>query len=138
MSCLLDVSVLMAVLWETHDENPRASAWLDRVDEFCTCPLTQLGFARVSAHPHLGYGVSVEHAFTTLRRLLADPRHRFISDDLSATDRALHTELMRGPQQITDRYLTALARQHGLMLATLDEPLARAFADEPNLVTVIR
>ena len=45
---------------------------------------------------------------------------------------------MGGPNQITDHYLVALARQHQVSLATLDEPLARSFAGEPGLVTLVR
>jgi predicted nucleic acid-binding protein len=41
---------------------------------------------------------------------------------------------MTSANQITDRYLVALARQHGLNLATLDEPLAKSFASESGLV----
>jgi len=40
--------------------------------------------------------------------------------------------------QITDYYLVALTRQHCLSLATLDEPLARAFASESALVQLVR
>ena len=94
---------------------------------------SQLGFARVSSHPLLGFGMTPDDAFGVLRRLLADPRHRFIPDDLSSADRAVRTDLMTGANQITDRYLIALARQHGCSLATLDEPLAKSFAgSEPR------
>ena len=73
-----------------------------------------------------------------LRRLLADPRHRFVPDDWGCEDRVVRTDLMGGPNQITDHYLVALARQHQVSLATLDEPLARSFAGEPGLVTLVR
>lgn len=79
-----------------------------------------------------------EEAFTVLRKLIADPRHRFISDNLSCVDRVVRTDLMRGPNQITDLYLVALARQNDCTLATLDQPLANAFVSEPNLVGLIR
>jgi predicted nucleic acid-binding protein len=55
-------------------------------------------------------------------------------DDVSCADRVVRTELMTSANQITDRYLAALARQHGLNLATLDEPLAKSFASESGLV----
>jgi predicted nucleic acid-binding protein len=42
--------------------------------------------------------------------------------------------MMASAKQITDRYLVALARQHGLSLATLDEPLAKQFVGESGLV----
>ena len=59
-------------------------------------------------------------------------------DDLSCADRVVRTELMTSANQITDRYLVALARQHGFSLATLDEPLAKSFAGESNLVELVR
>lgn len=138
MTCLLDVNVLMALLWENHEHHPKARSWFTGVSGFATCPVAQLGFARVSAHPLLGYGITPDDAFGALRRLLADPRHRFIPDDLSCADRVVRTDLMTGPNQITDRYLIALARQHGCSLATLDEPLAKSFAAEPVLVQLVR
>src|ERR1039458_9036657 len=42
-----------------------------------------------------------------------------------------------GANQITDRYLVALARQHGFSLATLDQPLAKGFANETGLVELV-
>jgi predicted nucleic acid-binding protein len=99
--------------------------------------VAQLGFARVSAHPLLGYGMTPDDAFGVLRRLLADSRHQFVPDDLSCADRVVRTDLMAGPNQITDRYLVALARQHGLALATLDEPLAKQFAGEAKLIELV-
>lgn len=137
MTCLLDVNLLMALLWENHEQHERARRWFRNLKEFATCPLGQLGFARVSSHPLLGYGMSPEQAFSVLRRLQADPRHQFVPDDLSCEDRVLLTERIAGPNHVTDHYLVALARQHGLTLATFDEPLARAFAEEPGLVTLV-
>lgn len=100
--------------------------------------MTQLGFVRVSSQPQLGYSLSPEYAFRALRRLLSDPRHRFIPDGISVEDRVLLTEHIAGPNQITDHYLAALARQHGLVLATFDVALSRAFPTEPNLVELVR
>ena len=137
MNCLLDVNLLMALLWENHERHERARRWLRTVSGFATCPISQLGFARVSAHPALGYGLSPEHAFTVLRRFLGDARHRFVPDDLSCAERALLTERITGPNQITDHYLAALARQHGLALATFDQPLSRAFSDESGLIYLV-
>ena len=138
MTRLLDVNLLMAVLWENHEHHTQARLWFKGVSAFATCPVVQLGFARVSSHPLLGYGLTPELAFGVLRQFIADPRHEFIADDLSCTDRVVRTELMAGANQITDRYLVALARQHGFSLAPLDQPLARSFADETGLVELLR
>jgi hypothetical protein len=135
---LLDVNLLMALLWENHEHHLQARSWLKNVSAFATCPVVQLGFARVSSHPLLGYSLTPELAFGVLRQFIADPRHEFIPDDLSCSDRVVRTELMAGANQITDRYLVALARQHGFTLATLDEPLAKSFSDETGLVELLK
>lgn len=128
----------MALLWENHEHHAKARSWFQKVTAFSTCPVAQLGFARVSAHPLLGYGMTPDDAFGVLRRFLADSRHQFVPDDLSCADRVLRTDLMTGPNQVTDRYLVALARQHGLNLATLDEPLVKQFAGESGLVELVK
>ena len=138
MTFLLDVNLLMALLWEHPEQHQTARAWLRRVTAFATCPVSQLGFARVSSHPLLGYSLLPDQAFGVLRRFLADSRHRFVPDDLNCTDRVVRTDLMGGANQVTDPYLVALARQHGLTLATFDEPLARAFTSETRLVELVR
>lgn len=132
-----DVNLLMALFWENHEHHSQSRSWFKSVSAFATCPVGQLGFARVSSHPLLGYGLTPEVAFGVLRQFIADPRHEFISDDLSCADRVLRTELMAGANQITDRYLVALARQHGFSLATFDESLAKSFADETGLVELL-
>ena len=138
MTRLLDVNMLMAPLWENHEQHNLARSWFRGVSAFATCPVVQLGFARVSSHPLLGYGLTPEMAFGVLRQFIADPRHEFISDDLSCTDRVVRTDLMASANQITDRYLVALARQHGFSLATFDQPLARSTADEIGLVELVK
>lgn len=138
MTRLLDVNLLMALLWENHEHHTKARSWFKGVSAFATCPVAQLGFARVSSHPLLGYGLTPELAFGVLRQFVGNPRHEFIPDDLSCNDRVVRTELMTGANQITDHYLVALARQHKLSLATLDQPLAKQFADETGLVELLR
>ncbi len=138
MNFLLDVNVLMAFLWENHEHHGLARGWFRSVIGFATCPVTQLGFARISSHPLLGFGMSPEQALGVLRRFLADPLHQFWPDDLSCEDRIIRTELMGGANQVTDHYLVALARQHRSTLATFDEPLVRAFASESGLVQLVR
>ena len=138
MTRLLDVNLLMALLWENHEHHTKARLWFKGVSAFASCPVVQLGFARVSSHPLLGYGLTPELAFGVLRQFIADPRHEFIPDDLSCADRVVRTELMSGANQITDRYLVAVARQHGFSLATLDGPQAKRLTDETGLVELLR
>lgn len=138
MSKLLDVNLLIALLWDDHEFHERARIWVQRCVTFATCPVSQLGFARISSNPKLGYGVLPEDAFRILRRFLGDDRHRFYPDALSCVDRALLSENIPGSNHMTDHYLAASARQHGLVLATFDVALSRAFPTEPGLVELVR
>ncbi len=134
---LLDVNLLMALLWNNHEHHQRAARWLAAIPQFATCPVVQLGFVRISSHPPLGYCAQPEQAFSNLRQWLADPRHRFIPDDLSCDERALLTERISGANQVTDHYLVALARRHGMILSTFDAALSRAFSNGKNLVELV-
>jgi len=138
MIFLLDVNVLMALLWENHEHHQVARAWLRHATGFATCPVSQLGFSRVSSHPSLGYSMSPDQAFSVLRAFLADERHRFIPDDLSCEDRVVRTDVMMSTNQITDHYLVALARHRRLTLATFDQSLANTFARESDLMQLVR
>jgi predicted nucleic acid-binding protein len=62
---LLDVNLLMALLWENHEHHTHARSWLMGISAFATCPVAQLGFARVSSHPLLGYG-NINSRITTV------------------------------------------------------------------------
>ena len=130
MTYLLDVNVLMAILWQDHEHNTRGRSWFKSIASFATCPVVQLGFARVPSHPVLGYTVAPEQCFNILRKFLADERHIFIPDDLSSDDRVFRTDLIAGAKQVTDHYLVALAKQHGCTVATLDGALGRKFPSD--------
>ena len=45
---------------------------------------------------------------------------------------------MTGANQVRDHYLVALARKHGVALATFDESLASTFSQETDLIRLIR
>jgi predicted nucleic acid-binding protein len=47
----------MALLWENHEHHEVARRWLRGITEFASCPVSQLGFARISSHPLLGYSM---------------------------------------------------------------------------------
>ena len=116
MSWLLDVNFLLASRWTTHADHDAVRTWLDAQPEFHTTPIAELGFLRVSLSP--GYSASWEDAQQSLACLLARPAHRFLADDLSATDLP-ETRY----KDTTDAHLVRLAARHGLKLATLDKVL---------------
>ena len=48
VSWLLDVNFVLASRWVTHQHHHAARAWIDSVERFYTCAITELGFVRVS------------------------------------------------------------------------------------------
>lgn len=137
MTFLLDTNALLALAWQNHDCHSRTTRWLRSVKSFATCPITQGGFLRLSSNPLLGFANGIDDAFVSLDSILADERHEFWPDDLSFGEAEVRRDLIRGHGQVTDRYLASLARRHRGSLATLDEPLAEAFKNEPGAVTSI-
>lgn len=71
--------------------------------EVATCPISDLGFLRVSTHPK-----ALNAEMTTTRRLLGAflKKHRpeFVADDLSPLESPAQKS-----EQVTDQYLAGLA-----------------------------
>jgi predicted nucleic acid-binding protein len=133
MSWLLDVNFLLASRWTTHADPAAVRAWLDEQPEFHSTPIVELGFMRVSLSP--GYSASWPDAHRSLISLYSRPAHRFLADDLSATDSPESSY-----KDSTDAHLVRLAVRHGLKLATLDmallaKPWASGHAFNPILGT---
>lgn len=121
---LLDVNVLIALTWPTHVHHVAARAWFDRNSRagWATCPITELGFVRVSSNPRaIRDAVAPAEAIAMLERLAALPGHRWWPDEVPVALAGPFESLsLIGHRQLTDAYLLALARHHGGRLATLD------------------
>ena len=130
MKYLLDVNFLLACVWRSHAQHADSSAWLDRQARFATCPIAQLGFLRVSLSP--GYRAAPGDALAALDDLTSRKGSSFLADDL----RPERMPEVSSHAEVTDAYLVALAKAHGLRLATLDKNLcakawARGTAENP-------
>lgn len=131
MSWLLDVNMLLAVRWTTHPDHIAARGWLDSIDEFYTCPISELGFLRVSLSP--GYAADWQAVQDSLSALYGRPSYRFLADDVDGS-----SSPPTSYRDTTDAHLVALARKRGLKLATLDaalvaKPWAAGIAVNPLL-----
>lgn len=113
MKYLLDVSTLVASLWQSHVFHQRAHSWLDG-KKLAVCPVTELGFLRVSIAAH---GADLEHAREMLRVFLDKYDPALIPCDL----RALEGLKATAGAKTTDFYLANLAAVNGMKWATLDE-----------------
>ena len=130
MSHLLDVNFLLACAWQSHANHANARAWLEAQESFATCPISQLGFLRVSLSP--GYRAGFADALAALEDITIRKGAQFIADDLPGAK--VHP--VTSYSDMTDAYLVALAKAHGLKLATLDGALcgkawAKGVAENP-------
>ncbi len=117
MSHLLDVNLLLACAWQSHADHSKACAWLEKQKEFVTCPLTQLGFLRVSLSP--GFRADFADALAALEDIITRTGAEYVPDDLPAAK----IPAVTSHADVTDAYLVALAKAHKLKLATLDAAL---------------
>jgi predicted nucleic acid-binding protein len=114
---LLDVNVLLGCGWKSHAEHAALLGWLLQVKEWATCPLTELGFLRISMTT--AYQASFDDARKSLATLRGLHGHRFLSDDVDAALLPVLTSY----RERTDAHLVTLAKRRGLKLDTLDGPL---------------
>ena len=79
------------------------------------CPLTELGFLRISTQP--AFGATVAEARKMLRDWKRARKPKFVPCDLDSLD----GDEPKTGTRTTDFYLASLAAKHGMQLATLDE-----------------
>lgn len=133
MIVLLDVSVLIPLADVQHLHHDLSECWFAKgaVSGFATCAITQLALLRYLTRFHGGIGL--KQALAVLGSFAEDARHRFLNCDLAAQDARWFGVI--GHAQVTDAYLAALARRHGIKLATLDTGLAAVHGDVAELIS---
>jgi uncharacterized protein len=134
---LLDVNLLIALAWPTHVHYHVAQKWFarKRSSGFRTCPLTQIGFVRISSNPKFTPdAVSPHEALTLLERITNLPEHKFWPADLALSEATSKLDPILGHRQVTAAYLLSLALSRRGTLATLDRgTLALAGAKEEGV-----
>jgi predicted nucleic acid-binding protein len=119
MTYLLDVNALLAAIIQNHPNHAVTDAWL-RNKRLAVCPLSGLGFLRISTHPK-AYNHRMSVARQALQDFMAHNQVQFIAADLPALKAA-------GAKSgdLTDGYLSELAVRHNAKLATLDAGIKHA------------
>lgn len=120
MTWLLDVSVLVAHLVETHEHQERVVAWWPG-RSLAICPITELGFLRVTC----ALGFSMPDARRALESFLHFENPSFIPCDR----RALNSAMVVSARKTTDIYLSDLAASRGWRLITLDTGIQHPAAE---------
>lgn len=116
MTYLLDVSALIALLWQTHVHNQRVESWQSG-QPLAVCPLTELGFLRIMTQP--AFGLTVTEARKLLKDWVTARKPGFVPCEIPA----LGSDPPTVGSRTTDFYLCSLAAKHGMALATLDQSI---------------
>jgi predicted nucleic acid-binding protein len=111
---LLDVNILIAAIWQDHEDQPKVEAWLQG-KQTATCPISELGFLRISSGDTFLFRADPQPCRTALSEFVRKYRCRLIPDDFSP-----RMVVARSIRQFTDLYLAELAEKHRMKLATLD------------------
>jgi toxin-antitoxin system PIN domain toxin len=124
---LLDVGVLVALFWPTHESHAKAQHWFGRNAKsgWATCPFTQAAVVRILSNPASSPdALTIEEAIKILLANLEHPAHQFWTDDLSFIEaaKAFRTRLV-GHQQVTGAYLLGLAMHRKGKLVTMDRAI---------------
>jgi len=114
MTYLLDVSTLLAWLWRDHEHHRRVMSW-QASQAVAICPITELGFLRISTQPVFGATMKEAREMLSAWHRKAQPAR--VPCDLPALDGAPAPVSAR----TTDFYLANLAEKNGMQWATLDE-----------------
>lgn len=133
-AALLDINILTALLWPTHEHHDAAHRWFGgRANApWATCPLTQLGFVRIVSNPAFSRdALSPIDALALLGENLGHPAHEFWTESLQVPPAVKGMEArLQGYRQLTDAYLLALAHRRKGLLATFDRGLRTVAAGE--------
>lgn len=116
MKYLLDVNALIAAVWTDHVHHAAVDAWIEG-KSLATCPLSELGFLRISTHPK-AFAAKMDDARKLLQDFIAKHETEFVAADLPALQ-----SQARQNAELTDNYLADLAAQKNLKLATLDRAI---------------
>jgi len=126
-AALLDLNVLAALFWPAHEHNEAAHEWFRARAgaRWATCPLTQLGFVRLTSNPAFSRdALSPASALALLASNLRHPLHEFWDESLQVPSAIEGIERsLQGYRQLTDAYLLALAHHRQGVLATFDRGL---------------
>ena len=137
---LLDINVLVALLWGSHEGHEKAQNWFAQGAKagWATCPFTQAGCVRILSNPAFSRNaVTPQQALKLLSVNMNHPTHVFWPDDLTFAEAVAPMEqLLVGHKQVHDAYLLGLAIRRKAKLVTLDRSVSALLTKE-KLATVL-
>lgn len=118
MKVLFDVNTLIAACCGNHADNGRVLAWVASLGarEILTCPITELGFVRITVAT--GLQRSIPEAIGALEQWKSAAKAQFVKDDITAKGLP---DWVASAGKTTDAHLLSLAKSVGAQFATMDE-----------------
>ncbi len=129
MTYLLDVNALLSLVLDDHQFHRRVTAWVKNLnfeeDALASCSITELGLVRILPQlPEADFSVSEAQLFLAKIKAASGLSFVFLADHLGAGQLP---RWVKQAKQTTDGHLSALAKAHGGILATLDGKIPGAF-----------
>lgn len=114
MTYLLDVNILLAAIWDKHPLHERAFAGI-KGKGIAVCPLTELGFIRISTNPKASINAPMDKTRELLQQFIRERK----AVQIPANRSALESKATKS-DEVTDSYLADLAGRHNMKFATMD------------------
>jgi toxin-antitoxin system PIN domain toxin len=138
---LLDINVLVALLWRSHEDHEKAQNWFAHAAKagWATCPFTQAGCVRILSNPAFSKNaVTPQQALKLLSVNMNHPSHMFWPDDLTFPEAVAPLEkLLVGHKQVSDAYLLGLAIRRKAKLVTLDRSVSALLTRERQATVLV-
>jgi len=142
---LLDVNVLLGLMWPVHEANRASQTWVSnhRGEPWASCPITEMGFLRIVTNRSFSRNAPTWAEATSLlrRHVELNAGHEFWPDSVTLAEvDDLLGDRIKGPSQITDAYLLALAVRHQGSFVTFDyrtHTLAPAGSPEHDALVIL-
>jgi len=133
---LVDVNVLIARLFETHEHHDLATEWFNTPSlQWALCPWAEAGLLRFATQPDR---LSMSEATGLLDELALHPGYHYHpSIDTWRTLTKPFFRRLHGHKQVTDAYLLGLAIHDKLVLATFDKRIIHLAGEHSQHVHIV-
>jgi uncharacterized protein len=133
---LLDVNILIASVFESHEHYALAEEWLKTPDlQWAVSPWSEAGFLRFAMSRN---ALSMGEASSILDDLAQLPGYHYhaTTQDWRTLTKPFFRRL-HGHKQVTDSYLLGMAIYDGLILATFDKRILHVAGEYSSSVHIV-
>ena len=133
---LVDVNVLIARLFETHEHHDLATEWFNTPSlQWALCPWAEAGLLRFATQPDR---LSMSEATGLLDEVALHPGYHYHpSVDTWRTLTKPFFRRLHGHKQVTDAYLLGLAIKDKLVLTTFDKRILHLAGEHSQHVHIV-